>query len=275
MTTGSNLRRLDSTRRHDGPMTYRLDGDVFEMPDPAEMTFEEVLTCLHTGLLAPDCVGLNLWQAEALTRRWIAHYDLPSYADAQRLAYVVDRYTDDLIYDLRVHARVDLVEMWQERRWRTLLATIDRIPSYSLYSEAVSMDEEHAEMLAASLAARESSGNEKSAAGPALRTWTPELKAMTDLTDAVRRVEWAVIAAAAGKNAPNPPEPLPRPTSVMAKALKAAETKRRLATHEKLAQRLLPHKRPDYVNPELPPGWKYDASGRLRNELGRYAKKPE
>jgi len=279
VTIASNLRRLDASRRHDGPMTFLHDGDVLEMPDPADMPFDKVLTILHNGLIAPDHVGLTLRQVEALSRRWVAHFDLPSYDSAQRLAYIVDRYTDDLTYDLRVHAQMDLVEMWRSRRWRTLLATIDRLPSHSLYSEAVSMDQEHADMLAASIAAREQGDGPATDSGPPLRSWTPELKAMTDLTDAVRRVEWAVIAAAAGKKAPNPPEPLPRPTSLMAQAMKRAENKRRLSAHQSLTQRLLPHKRPDYVppptEPALPTGWRYDAAGRLRNERGRYAKKPE
>jgi hypothetical protein len=275
MSTGSNLRRLDRIRRHDGPMTFLFEGEVLEMPDPAAMTFEEVLTCLHIGLVSPDYIGLTLRQVDALTRRWVAHHDLLPYSSAQRLAYVVDRYTDDLIYDLRIHAHMDLVEMWASRRWRTLLATIDRLPSYSLYAEAVSMDEEHAEMLAASIAERKPS-DDTEPSGPALRTWTPEVKALVDITDAVRRVEWAVLAVNSGKDAPKPPEPMARPITVMAKALTAAEHKRRLKAHQDLTMRLLPHKRPDYVaEPALPAGWKYDPAGRLRNERGRYAKKPE
>lgn len=275
MTIAQNLRRLDASRRHDGPMTFRHNGDVLELPDPADMVFDEVLTILHHGILAPDYDGLTLRQVETLFARWVAHYDLPSYADAQRLAYVVDRYADDLAYDLRVHAQMDLAEMWRMRRWRTLLATIDRIPGHSLYAEAVSMDEEHAEMLAASMAERSHGGDSTTPSGPALRTWTPELKTLTEITDAVRRVEWAVIASAAGKNAPKPPEPLPRPTSVMAQALKKAEDKRRLSAHRDLTQRLLPHKRPGYVKPELPVGWRYNAAGRLIDARGKYAKKPE
>jgi hypothetical protein len=61
----------------------------------------------------------------------------------------------------------------------------------------------------------------------------------------------------------------------MSRAMKRAEHKRRLSAHQNLTQRLLPHKRPDYVKPELPPGWRYNAAGRLINERGRYAKKPE
>lgn len=274
MTIASNLRRLDASSARRGPMTFLFEGAVFELPDPAEMDFDIVLTILHNEILAPDYDGLNWRQVVALTGRWVAHFDLPPFLDAQRLAYVVDRYSDDLAYDLRVHAHMDLAEMWRTRRWRTLLTTIDRLPSHSLYAEAVSMDQEHADMLAASMMGREQTDSSE-AVGPALRTWTPELKAIVDMTDAVRRVEWAVIAAAAGKKAPEPPAPLPRPTSLMAQAMKKAETKRRLAAHKDLTQRLLPHKRPDYVKPTLPPGWKHDAAGRLRNERGRYAKKPE
>ena len=275
MTIAENLHRLDASRSHDGPMTFRLDGEVLDLPDPATMPFEVVLTILHNGIISPDHVGLTLGQVEALSHRWMAHFDLPSYADAQRLAYVVDRYSDDLAYDLRVHAQMDLAGMWRTRRWRTLLATIDRLPGHSLYAEAVSMDQEHADMLAASMAERKAASDDSAPSGPALRTWTPEMRALTDLIDATRRVEWAVIAAAAGKGAPKPPEPLPRPTSIMAVALKKAENARRLSVHKSLTQRLLPHKRPDYVKPELPPGWRHNAAGRLIDERGKYAKKPE
>lgn len=278
MTIAENLRRLDAGSDRRGPMVVRLNGDALPtLPDPADMPFDEVLTTLHIGLIAPDHIGFTLGQVEALYPRWVAHFDLPSFADAQRLAYVVDRYADDLAYDLRVYASMDLAEMWRTRRWRTLLRTIDRIPGHSLYAEAVSMDEEHAEMLAASMAEREGAESDAAPGGPALRTWTPELKALTEVIDGVRRVEWAVIAAA-GKGAPKPPEPLPRPSSLMAQAMKKAETKRRLKAHQNLTQRLLPHKRPDYVaptTPALPPGWKHNAAGRLVDERGKYAKLPQ
>lgn len=272
MSVAPNLDRLDAARG--GPFRYRFHGGVETLPDPADLSFEAVLTILTTGMIMPPYVA-NLGQAEALFAAWAAHYDLPDLKTAQRLAYSVNRYRDDLEYDLRVHAHMDLGEMWRSRRWRTLMATIDRLPSHSYHAEAVSKDPEHAAMLAEALAARPDDGTPSEPPAPPLRTWTPEVQVLTAVLDGIRDVGW-VLRATNSEKGKQPPHPglSPRPKSAIEDATKRADYDRRKSRHDSLAARLLPHKAPGYVKPELPPGWRYDSAGRLRNERGRYAKKP-
>lgn len=241
MSTAKELDALDAARG--GPFSYRSGGQIYDAPDPADLSFEAVLTILAIGTLLA-VPNMALWKRYALMERWVAHYDLPTLDQANRLAYVVNRYRDDLEYDLRVHAQVDLGQAWRSRRWRTLLATIDRLPSHSYYTEAVSQDPEHARMLAEAMAALPEDDAPASASAPPLRTWTPEVRVLTDILDAVKRVEWATIAVGSpsGK-APKPPEPAERPKSLIASATKMAEYNRRKATHDALTKRLLPHKR--------------------------------
>jgi hypothetical protein len=240
MSSAKELDALDAARG--GPFSYRSGGHVYTTVDPADLSFDAVLMILSIGTLLA-VPNMPLWKRYALTQRWAAHYDIPTIDQANRLAYVVNRYRADLEYDLRVHANVDLGEAWRSRRWRTLLATIDRLPSHSYYSEAVSQDPEHARMLAEAMAAAPES-DEPASAAPPLRTWTPEVRLLTDILDAVRRVEWATIAVGSpsGK-APKPPQPAPRPKSLLSSATKRAEHDKRLAAHKTLVQRLLPHKR--------------------------------
>jgi hypothetical protein len=241
MSQAPELDALDAARG--GPFWYRWQGEVILAPDPATMSFELVMSCIAWDTF-PGIPNMPLFKHIALARRWMAHYDLPPLSAAQRLAYVVQRYTDDVAYDLRVHAHVDLGEAWRSRRWRTLLATIDRLPSNTYFAEAVSKDEEHARMIAEHMAAAGETQGSSGPAAPPLRIWSPELRMLTQIFDAVRRVEWATIAAQAGKKAGPPPEASPTPTSLVARESKRAELHRRLEAHKALTARLLPHKRP-------------------------------
>lgn len=231
------LDQLEASRG--GQFRYRHDGIVHTAPNPADLLIGEVLLILQSCLPAPN---MPLYKRLALTERWRAHYDLPEATSAQRLVYVINRYRDDLEYDLRVHARVELAELWHARRWRTLLATIDRLPQHSLYSEAVSQDPEHAKMLAKAMAER--SGEEGSSDNsPPLRTWTPEVRLLTDIFDAIRNLQHTVVAVQVPKGkAGNPPEASPRPKSILAEETRRAEYDRRLGVHKSLVKRLLPHK---------------------------------
>jgi hypothetical protein len=239
VTGSEHLEHLDRARG--GPFRYRVDGEVFTAPDPADLPYETILGCLHLHTL-PGLAPMSLWQRHTLISRWKAHYDLPDAQQAQRLAFVVNRYRDDLEYDLRVHARLDLGETWRARRWRSLLAAIDRLPGHSYYSEALTKDPEHAKMLAEQMAAS-SSGDAPSDRSPLMRTWTPEVAILTDVLDAVRRLEWATFAVLAGPKAGKPPKPSPRPNSELSKAAKQAEFERRDAAHQKLADRILMRRR--------------------------------
>jgi hypothetical protein len=223
-----------------GPFVYALDGESRTLPDPAALPFQQVLVALQVETF-PDLPRMPAWLAESLFERWSAHYDLPTFQEAQRLTYLVDRYRSALTYDLRQHLGVDLGELWRARRWRTLLDYIDHLPGHTWYAASVASDPEHAKMLAESIANRPAGDGDEADPGPPLQTWTPEVAATYMVTDAIRSLEHTVVMANGGKG--EPPAPLSRPNTILDRAIRAAKFAVRQAKHEALAARLLPHKR--------------------------------
>lgn len=237
----SNLTAVEAATG--GPFRFQHEGQTYLLPDPADLPFMLVLSILDARHV-PHPPAMPEWKRDRLFWAWAAHYDLPDFQSAQRLAYLLDHYRSALVYDLQAFLGVDLGALWRARRWRTLLDHIDHLPGHSWYSSAVSTDEDHAEMIAKSLAAREKEG-EVTPKGPALHTWTPEVAAITRNTDAVKEISYVLAAVNwDGKSAkPSPPKPEPRPHTPLEGAITRADFNRRKASHEKLVKRLLPHKR--------------------------------
>lgn len=223
-----------------GSFSVVHDGARYELPDPTEQHYQWVLLVLQVGHVPGIPGDIPEWQRALAFERWCAAWDLPDFRSAQRLAYLVDHYRPSISHDLAVRG-LDLGDLWRARRWTLLLDVIDRLPAHSWYASSVSMDEEHARMMAEAMAERQESeeGEERS---PALTTWTPEVAAITRLIDAVKGVQHAVIAVQAGNKAPEPPKPEPRPITPLEKALKHAAFERRKRKHESLVARVLPHK---------------------------------
>ena len=221
-----------------GPFRFQVDGVVYLAHDPANLDFQTVLAALEVECM-PEGPPVELWKVRQLGRAWAAHYDLPDFPSAQRLAYLVDRYRSALVYDLRHWCNEDLGELWRARKWRTLLDLIDHLPGWSWYSSAVFGDEEHAAMLAESMKARKEAGDESDSAPPQ-HHWTPEVQALTQLTNAVNYTNYLTVQANGGKA--SPPAPLPTPRSPLEAAIRSANFSRRQASHEHLVARLLPHK---------------------------------
>jgi hypothetical protein len=237
------MKSIDFLEHGGGHFHVRHHGELVPLPDPRAMHYQEVLAALALTH-APGTPGdLKEWQRRLVFDRWCAAWDLPDFRSAQRLAYLVDHYRPAISNDLQVYAHCDLGELWRARRWTLMLDIIDRLPAHSWYAASVSMDPEHAKMMAESLAAREEAGDEQKATGPSLTTWTPEVAALTNVLDAVRGVQHAVFAAQHGKKAGEPPKPAPRPITPLERALKLAEFDRRKSKHEALVARMLPHKR--------------------------------
>lgn len=238
------MKNIDVLEHGGGHFHVRHHGELIALPDPRAMHYQKVLAALAIGH-APKTPGdLKEWQRRLVFERWCAAWDLPDFRSAQRLAYLVDHYRAAISNDLQIYAHADLGDLWRARRWTLMLDIIDRLPAHSWYAAAVSMDEEHARMMAESIAARQASGEEEAkSTGPSLTTWTPEVAMLTNLLDAVRGVQHAVFAAQHGKKAGEPPKPSPRPITPLERALKRAEYDRRKAKHESLVQRMLPHKR--------------------------------
>lgn len=245
MNEYENLSRLDAAQR--GPFRFAAGGQRYSVVDPVDLAWEDLLAVLHAEHV-PGTPRMSEARRAELFRRWSAHHDLPSFNDARRLAYNVNRYTRTLENDLRIHAFVSLGQLWRERRWSELLNAIDYLPSHSHYGEAVANDPEHAAMLAAALAERAegaAAGSEDDAeASPPLHTWDPVVNVMTNVLDAVRGVQYAIVASnyeGKGKK-PEPPTPSPRPKTVLDRARKQAAYDRKLAKHKALTARMLPHK---------------------------------
>lgn len=227
----------------DRPASYAYQGYVWPMEDPRERHYQWVLAALAVRRLPSMPRDIPIWKADLLFDRWASAWDLPEFESARRLAYLVDNYRAALNHDMATYAGRDLGDLWRARRWRFLLDIIDRLPSHSWYSAAVAEDEEHAQMLAESLAARPHSGAAEDK-GPPLTTWTPEVAVLTSILDAVNRVQYATIAAQHGKKAGEPPKASRRPQTALERAMKAAEYRRRKAAHEALVARVLPQKQP-------------------------------
>jgi len=221
---------------------------VHRLVDPRDLYFQDVLLILkerYVPLPLDDIAPghLRLWAPEVIFEHWRASWDLPEFNDARRLAYLVDNYRAAAASDLMTYAHLDLGELWRARRWTLLLDVLDRLPAHAWFNATVAMDEEHAEMMAASVAEREASGAaEDNSSGPSLTTWTPEVAAITTLTDAVNSVRHAVIVAQVGDKAGKPPKPMPRPVTPYQQALKRREYERKRAKHEALVARLLPNR---------------------------------
>lgn len=238
------MKNIDTLEHGGGYFHVHIDGETLDMPDPREKHYQWVLMVLRAEHV-PDEYELTMpgWKADVVFERWCAAWDLPAFDDARRLAYLVDNYRASLSSDLLTFSNLDLGELWRARRWQTLLDVIDRLPSHSWYSATVAKDEEHARMIAESIAAR-GPGAAAEDSGPSLTSWTPEVAVLTDVLDAINQVRYAVVAVQAGKKAGDPPKSSPRPITALARAFKKAENDRRKSAHESLVARVLPRKAP-------------------------------
>lgn len=236
------MNSIDLLEHGGGDFQLRLDGYLIDMPDPRTMHYQEVLLGLSVGHVRWTPGDIPEWQRALIFERWCAAWDLPSFDNARRLAYLVDHYRSALSYDLTAHAGVDLGNLWRARRWTKLLDLIDHLPSHSHYSAAVMNDEEHAKLLAEAHAKKKKDGGQEEDRGPSLTTWTPEVAVLTQVLDAVNSVRYAVVAVQAGKKAGDPPKPARRPVTALERAMRRAEYNRRKAAHESLVARVLPQK---------------------------------
>lgn len=238
------MKSIDLLEHGGGHFHIRHNGELVALADPRGMHYQIVLLMLKLEH-APGTPGMPEWKRALVFDRWCAAWDLPEFQSAQRLAYLVDHYRPAISSDLHATHHMDLGELWRARRWILLLDLIDRLPAHSWYASAVSMDEDHAKMMAESIAAQKrDKNNEDKSNGPSLTTWTPEVAAITNVLDAVRGVQHAIVAVNSAKGkAPEPPKPAQRPITPLEKAIRRVEYDTRKAAHDALAARVLPHKR--------------------------------
>ena len=211
------------------------------MMDPRSVHYQAVLLALRDGHVPGTPVGIPEWKRALVFDRWRAAWDLPVFQDAQRLTYLLDHYRGAISSDLIRHAGLDLGQLWRQRRWTLLLDVLDRLPGNSHFAAAISMDEEHARMMADAIVARKANGDEEDTDGPALTTWTPELAMLTNVFDAVTSVRHAVIMVNSEKRV-DPPKPAPRPWTPLAAALAGAQRRQREQEHQSIVNRFLPNR---------------------------------
>lgn len=219
-------------------LRVKCAGRTFTLPGPRAMNFQVVLQHLHLEH-APNTPAMPEWKRALVFERWRLAHDLPPFEQARRLTYLVDHYRDALTADL-TPIGVDLIEMWRSRRWRTLLAIIDRLPAHSHYASAVGDDEEHMEMLAQAMANRKAGDEPKKPLS--MIGWTREASLLEDVYEAVRHVAHTVAAVQLGQKAGQPPKPRERPMSPLQTAMEKATLERKEKSHKRLVARVLPHK---------------------------------
>jgi hypothetical protein len=115
-----------------------------------------------------------------------------------------------------------------------MLELIDRLPRDTYYWQVITQDPEHAAMLVEAQERAEKEGRDVGPPAPPMSTWSPEVEAITKLTDRVNALIY-VTRAANGAKGEKPPKPEVRPAT----ALPSIKAKRRQEQHEKLAARLL------------------------------------
>lgn len=235
---------MDTTPRIDalearGPFVLAYQGRTIALPSPIDLGIHFIAAALYLEHV-PGTPNMPRWRERAVVRAWLAHHDLPTLQHLQRLCYVIERYHDAVEYDLRAELGVDLDALWRARRFRRILNYIDHLPRNTWYSEAVSLDEEHAEMLAKALAEQ---GEDSQKHSPPMHTWTPEVDMLAKVVDAVRSVNHTLAAVNSEKGkAPKAPEPEARPKTATDGIRQAAYHSRRQEKHKALTKRLLPHK---------------------------------
>ena len=129
----------------------------------------------------------------------------------------------------------NLGALWRSRNIRRLLNLIDHLPQNTWYHQAISEDVEHAVMLIKSQEEAKRRGIDPPPSGPSLRSWSPEVDAMTRVLDAVNNVAFITAKAAGGKG--KPPKASPRPPTAMERAKLKVKQER----HAILRARMLPH----------------------------------
>lgn len=158
--------------------------------------------------------------AQALRARWAG--------GSVSLLRLLERYGEEIEYDLLTQG-IDPLELFHARRWRRLRSLILHLPRTSLTREAMVQDDEMvAELLRANPSAAEPSRH------PRFADFSPEVEALSDITDRLGDVVRG-ISGLAGKK-PKPIKAVPRPRTAFDRVKDTIDRER----HDSLAARLLP-----------------------------------
>lgn len=157
--------------------------------------------------------ALPAWQMRAVLRGWRVHHGLcPVYSDNLRLAAMLSKpgYRAAAERDLWECHRLDVNAEWQGRRWRRLLNLLDGLRRTSHVYEAMTQDEELAEMWL-----EQERRGQVPDRKPRRRMTEFSVEAEL-LSYAVDRLGELILAQATGKGASRRRvEPMPRPETAM------------------------------------------------------------
>lgn len=234
-----SIQRLEAVG--DGPCVVSYSGLRVTLPGPAALSAEqiaEIYASKGASLFPTAGKGMTLLKARIAMDHWLAWFDMPTPAGADRLFWMVERYTDAVESDLQ-HLGIDLGVEWRARRWRRLLVAIDALPMASKTNEALHNDIEYAEAAAKARAAqKESAGKEPDEeGGPPLSEWTTTVALLTQMLDVARATQTTLVAVNAPKGkSPKFPNPAPRPWT----AHRRVEQVNKVAVHDRLVGLVLP-----------------------------------
>lgn len=217
-----------------GPLVVRERGEVVELPAAVDLAWRSVArAALDPHFFAtyvwPVDYPLTAWKLERVQAAWRKHNALGEPQGIARLLQMVERYGDEIEYDLRARMGVSFSEMWRQRRWRELAGFLQRLPGDTRLNEALSQDEEYMEE-----ALKRRGLNDDGPRGPSMAEWSYTNQLLTILVDAVRANTEVTRAAAGGKGRNVPP--MPRPTTVAEKI----QNRLRRQEHEGMVAVLLP-----------------------------------
>lgn len=233
---GFDLDDVDA-ERPDRPLRVRAAGLLFGLRSPRSLSWSRLIAATSdwhafTALIVPvnahPMVGrLPGDTMEYLVRSYRTHHGLcATTSEDRRLAGLVARYGQAIEQDL-AGRRLDLLVLWQQRRWRYLLNVIEALPRHSAFVEALSDDDALAEALL-----NRPAGDERPRTP--LSQFSPELEMAVNTYDRLGELIQAVTAAAGGR----PPKiaPFPRPRTAADRVRRRrAETK-----HRSVVARMLP-----------------------------------
>jgi len=247
---GLPLESADAERPHQH-LVARVRGRLIRLRHAATVPWGQLLQAssnwwAFVAVLVPadarQLVGSLSWDQMAhLVRVYRIHHGLGTCAvDDQRLAGLIARYGRAIEQDLAGRG-IELLALWQQRRWRCLLSLVDALPRHSAYVEALCDDDELAEYL---LTAETSAADR---AWTPLSQYTPELEMATNLYDRLGELIQAVTASAGAR----PPKirPYPRPRT----AADRIRHRRAQDRHRTLVARMLPDGPQPAPAPSLPP----------------------
>jgi len=238
-----NIQALEQVQ--DGPLVIKLSGQRITLPLPAELSVHEIMDAYRTfgaTLFDPRTPGMTNAVAAQAFDLWKARHDLfAEEVDLSAFLWLIDKYGDAAELDLRIVARVSLVDEWKARNWRHLAALLNALPLASHTKAAMHTDPKYAEMVAAQVEKRKGEAGKQpdEPGGPSLVEWTLAAELATKTLDEIRALRTTLIAVNSTKGKqPAAPKPEPRPRTAHHEVKETS----RMVKHRALSARILPGK---------------------------------